>query len=153
MHLLLMPHILLAATQPATNAGFSFSPSPFGATPTPSQPPTSSLFGQAAPQPSPFGAAPQSSPFGAAPQSSPFGASFGLNPLMPSPVPQSQDAAAKEINEIQAAYTPTSPSFKFQYLFLNVVENPALRVKPPNVDDIRWRQVLAQAGGPNNPDK
>ena len=27
------------------------------------------------------------------------------------------------------------------------------RVKPPNVDETRWRQALAQAGGPNNPDR
>ena len=27
------------------------------------------------------------------------------------------------------------------------------RVKPPNVDEMRWRQALAQAGGPNNPDR
>ena len=63
------------------------------------------------------------------------------------------DAAVKEISEISAAYTPSSAGFKFQHLFLNVVENPASRVKPSNVDEIRWRQVLAQAGGPDNPDK
>jgi hypothetical protein len=65
----------------------------------------------------------------------------------------STDAALKEILEIRAAYTSNSPTFKFQHLFLNVVENPAQRVKPANVDEIRWRQVLAQAGGPNNADK
>ncbi len=63
------------------------------------------------------------------------------------------DAAIKEMGEVRAAYTPSSPTFKFQHLFLNVVEDPAQRVKPANVDEIRWRQVLAQAGGPNNADK
>lgn len=64
------------------------------------------------------------------------------------------DTAVKEIQEIRAAYTPNSPAYKFQHLFLNVVENPAQRVKPSNLaDEMRWRQVLAQAGGPNNPDK
>lgn len=134
-----------AATQPPANTGFSFSssPSPFGAP----QAPTTSLFGmQAAPtaQPSPFGAA-------AAPQTTAFGAQTASPLTMP--LAQSQDAAIKEIQDLQVAYTPTSPSFKFQYLFLNVVENPQMRIKPPHVDEIRWRQVLAQAGGPNNPDK
>ena len=36
---------------------------------------------------------------------------------------------------------------------LQVVDNPASHVKPANVDEIRWRQVLSQAGGPNNADK
>ena len=109
------------------------------------------------------------------------------------------DVAVREINEIRAAYTPNSQTYKFQvgilrrsswpdyldsqetlrvteqedggtkrkdaidmnpfvclslqHLFLNVVENPSSRVKPANVDEIRWRQVLAQAGGPDNPDK
>ena len=27
--------------------------------------------------------------------------------------------------ELRAAYTPSSPSYKFKYLFLNVVDNPA----------------------------
>ena len=64
-----------------------------------------------------------------------------------------QDAAIKEINEIRMAYTPASPSYKFNHLFLNVVDNPQQRVKPQNVDEMRWRQAMAQAGGPNNQDK
>ena len=36
---------------------------------------------------------------------------------------------------------------------VQVVDNPASHVKPANVDEIRWRQVLSQAGGPNNADK
>jgi len=63
------------------------------------------------------------------------------------------DAAIKEISEIRGAYTPSSAAYKFQYLFLNVVDNPAQRVKPANVDELRWRQALAQAGGQNNPDR
>lgn len=31
---------------------------------------------------------------------------------------------------------------RFQYLFLNVVENPAARVKPPNVDELQWREAM-----------
>lgn len=58
----------------------------------------------------------------------------------------------QEIGEVRAAYTPSSPTYKFHHLFLNVVEAPGSRVKPPNVDEMRWRQVLAQAGGPNNPE-
>ena len=46
-----------------------------------------------------------------------------------------------------------SPGFKFQHLLLNVVDNPAQRVKPAGVDEMRWRQALAAAGGPDNPDR
>jgi len=58
----------------------------------------------------------------------------------------------REIAEIKAAYTPNSSSYKFQHLFLNVVE-PNQRIKPPGVDEMRWRQAMAAAGGPDNPDK
>lgn len=54
---------------------------------------------------------------------------------------------------IANAFNPSSPEYKFQYLFLSVIENPAQRVKPPQVDETRWRQALAQAGGPDNPSR
>uniref|UniRef100_A0A7S3R929 Nucleoporin Nup54 alpha-helical domain-containing protein n=1 Tax=Dunaliella tertiolecta TaxID=3047 RepID=A0A7S3R929_DUNTE len=67
--------------------------------------------------------------------------------------PQSTDAAVREVLELKAAYTPSSPNYKFKYLFLNVVDNPAQRVKPSGVDEMRWRQAMAAAGGPDNPDR
>ena len=45
------------------------------------------------------------------------------------------------------------PAHTFAFTLLQVVDNPASHVKPANVDEIRWRQVLSQAGGPNNADK
>ncbi len=63
------------------------------------------------------------------------------------------DSAAKEIGEIKASYTPGAPGYKFQYLLLNVVDNPAQRIKPGGVDEMRWRQALAAAGGADNPDR
>lgn len=35
---------------------------------------------------------------------------------------------------------------------LNVVDNPAARVKPAAVDELQWRAALQRAGGPDNPD-
>lgn len=60
----------------------------------------------------------------------------------------------RELEAIVAAYNPTSPGFKFQALFLNVVDNPAQRVKPPGLlDEVKWRQAMRDAGGPSNMDK
>lgn len=33
------------------------------------------------------------------------------------------------------------------------MENPAARVKPPNVDELQWREAMQRAGGPDNPDR
>lgn len=63
------------------------------------------------------------------------------------------DDAVRSIQRIAAAYIPTSPEYRFTHLFLSVVDNPAQRIKPPQVDETRWRQALAQAGGPNNADR
>lgn len=63
------------------------------------------------------------------------------------------DDAVRSLARVANAYTPTNTEFKFQHLFLSVIDNPAQKVKPPHVDETRWRQALAQAGGPNNPDR
>lgn len=34
-----------------------------------------------------------------------------------------------------------------------MVDDPAARVKPPGVDELRWRAALQRAGGPDNPDR
>ncbi|KAF5832326.1 hypothetical protein DUNSADRAFT_11802, partial [Dunaliella salina] len=82
------------------------SPSPFG-----------SVFAPAASSAPAFGAQPQQQQQPPQPQSL-----FGTPPGLP---PQSTDAAVREVLELKAAYTPSSPNYKFKYLFLNVVDNPA----------------------------
>lgn len=62
-------------------------------------------------------------------------------------------SALKELEAVAAAYNPASPKFRFKALFLNVVDNPAARVKPPDVDELQWRAALQLAGGPDNPDR
>lgn len=64
-----------------------------------------------------------------------------------------QDDAVRAITKVQAAYNPASPDFRFQALFVSVVERPEQRVKPPSVDENKWRQALASIKGPNNPQK
>lgn len=67
--------------------------------------------------------------------------------------PQPDFSALKELESIHNACEPSSPQCKFTYLFLNVVDNPAARVKPPNVDELQWRAALQRAGGLDNPDR
>ena len=47
--------------------------------------------------------------------------------------PQPDLAAIKELEAIREAYTAAqaNPRSRFSHLFLNVVDNPASRVKPP----------------------
>jgi len=60
----------------------------------------------------------------------------------------------RELEAVVAGYNPSSTGFKFQSLFLNVVDNPQQRVKPPGLlDEVKWKQALRDAGGPNNMDK
>ena len=46
--------------------------------------------------------------------------------------PQPDLAAIKELEAVREAYTarPDNPRYRFNHLFLNVVDNPASRVKP-----------------------
>lgn len=68
-------------------------------------------------------------------------------------VQQPDFSALKELEAINNACEPNSPQCRFTYLFLNIVDNPAARVKPPNIDELQWRVALQRAGGPNNPDR
>lgn len=97
--------------------------------------PTTSLFGAAAPQ--------QPTLFGAAPTGP---ASFTAPPLQP------DFSAVRELVAVRDAFVPDSERFRFQSLFLNVVPNPAARVKPSGVDDLRWREALQRCGGADNAD-
>lgn len=68
-------------------------------------------------------------------------------------VGQPDFSAQREIEAIAACYDPNNPKFRFNYLFLNVVDNPAARVKPQDADELEWRGALHRAGGLNNPDR
>ena len=46
-----------------------------------------------------------------------------------------------------------NPRYRFEHLLLNVVSNPAARVKPGGVDELAWREALQRAGGADNPDQ
>ena len=64
-------------------------------------------------------------------------------------------AAAREVEAIRDAYTgvPGGGRFRFAHLLLSVVDTPAQRIKPSAVDELRWREALQRAGGPDNPDR
>jgi len=155
------------ASSSAAATPFSFSTSQPASTP--------SLFGaQPASTPSLFGAQPASTPglFGAQPASTPslFGAQPAPTPSLfgqqatavaPAPLafagaaPQVPDLSAiRELESIKDSYVPgpANQRYRFQHLLLNVMENPAARVKPPGVDELQWREALQRAGGPDNPD-
>lgn len=60
----------------------------------------------------------------------------------------------RELEGIATAYMPGHSSYRFQHIFLNVLDNPAQKVKPPFVvDELSWKQAMRDAGGPDNPDK
>lgn len=63
------------------------------------------------------------------------------------------DSAIRELQSIRESYVPApgNSRYKFQYLFLNVVKDPAHRVKPNDIDELQWREALRRAGGPDNP--
>lgn len=139
----LLPHAAPCPHAAATSSSFSFGPSTttsaFGATAAPS------LFGATAATTALVPAAPTGGMFGT--QMAP--AAFGT----PQPPGGAADGAVRQIMELKAAYTPSAPSYKFQHLFLNVVGDPNQRVKPAGVDEMRWRQAMAAAGGQDNPDR
>lgn len=58
----------------------------------------------------------------------------------------------RELVALRDAFVPDSDKFRFQSLFLNVVPNPAARIKPSGVDDLRWREALQRCGGIDSPD-
>lgn len=49
--------------------------------------------------------------------------------------------------------SPSLNSFIDVQVYLNRTFSSTQRVKPPAVDEMRWRQALAAAGGPDNPDR
>ncbi|PRW60937.1 nuclear pore complex NUP54 [Chlorella sorokiniana] len=63
-------------------------------------------------------------------------------------------SAIRELESIKDSYVagPTNQRYRFQHLLLNVVDNPAARVKPAGVDELQWREALQRAGGADNPD-
>ncbi|CAL8466711.1 g6247 [Coccomyxa elongata] len=121
--------------------------------------PSAPAFGTPGSAPAPF------SGFGGA-ASSPFGTTsiFGGQPMQQPQTqmapatfasglpPQPDLAAIKELEAIREAYTaaPDNPRYRFHHLFLNVAPNPAACQKPQVVDELRWREAMQRAGGPNN---
>lgn len=155
------PSLFGAASTPSlfgAQSAAASAPSLFGAQPAASAP---SLFG-AASTPSLFGAQPAAaapSLFGAA--SAPAGGLFGqaapAAAALPfaGAAPQAPDLSAiRELESIKDSYVPgpANQRYRFQHLLLNVVDNPAARVKPAGVDELQWRAALQRAGGPDNPD-
>lgn len=69
--------------------------------------------------------------------------------------PQPDLAAIKELEAIREAYTaaPGNPRYRFQHLFLNVVDNPAACAKPQGVDELRWREAMQRAGAAAGPSR
>ena len=65
--------------------------------------------------------------------------------------PSSLDPS-REMQEIINAYNPNHPDYKFRTYFYNVVKDPRMRVKPQNVSERKWRELLDAVGGENNPD-
>uniref|UniRef100_A0A383VBV5 Nucleoporin Nup54 alpha-helical domain-containing protein n=1 Tax=Tetradesmus obliquus TaxID=3088 RepID=A0A383VBV5_TETOB len=65
----------------------------------------------------------------------------------------SHEAVKRELEGIATAYMPGHSSYRFQHIFLNVLDNPAQKVKPAAVvDELSWKQAMRDAGGPDNPD-
>jgi hypothetical protein len=76
-----------------------------------------------------------------------------LSPLAYNSLIEHEDSK-RALEAIVSAYSPGSTAYKFQHLFLNVVDNPAQRLKPGQVaDELSWKQALRDAGGPDNPDR
>ncbi|KAK9813332.1 hypothetical protein WJX73_000635 [Symbiochloris irregularis] len=64
----------------------------------------------------------------------------------------SDPRAAAEVEAIAAAFGLSQDPVRsrFLHLFLNVVNNPAARQRPPHVDALQWRQAIFRAGGEHN---
>lgn len=96
----------------------------------------------------------QTNTFGGSQQLSLFSAGNAMMPHQHGTGQQlTDDSALRDLQNIQESYmsAPGNSRFKFQYLFLNVVKDPALRIKPKDIDELQWREALRRAGGPDNP--
>lgn len=58
----------------------------------------------------------------------------------------------REVQEIINSYNPNHPDYKFRAYFYNVIKDPRMRVKPQNVSERKWRELLDAVGGENNPE-
>lgn len=58
----------------------------------------------------------------------------------------------REVHEIINSYNPNHPDYKFRAYFYNVIKDPRMRVKPQNVSERKWRELLDAVGGENNPE-
>ncbi|CAL5227117.1 g10026 [Coccomyxa viridis] len=152
-----------AASTPAFGAAGASAPSLFGGTPAFGAA-SSSAFSFAGASTPAFGSTPNA--FGAPTPQSAFGGGglFGA-PAQPQaqtqmaptsfsglPAQPDQLVAIKQLEAIKDAYqaAPNNLRSRFQHLFLNVVDNPASRVKPDGIDELQWREALQRAGGEGN---
>ena len=78
----------------------------------------------------------------------------GLFPQMQQQMQQHPSSLdpTREVQEIVNAYNPNHPDYRFRAYFYNVVKDPRMRVKPQNVSERKWRELLDAVGGENNPD-
>ncbi|GLC45771.1 hypothetical protein PLESTB_001157800 [Pleodorina starrii] len=148
------PSLFGATTAPAMGAPAA-TPSLFGTAPAAAGTTTGGLFGAPAATTAAniFGQPQQ--PQQQQQQTNVFGAAGQAQlPGLVDPSGLTQDDAVRSLTRLAAAYTPSSPDFRFQTLFVSVVERPEQRVKPPGaVDENKWRAALAAIKGPNNPQK
>jgi len=138
-----------------TGLGFNSSqPSPFSTTGASTGAP--SPFAFAKPSFSPIGGQQSTGivPFGGGTQVQGAGGMQQGAMILPGASQPPDDSALRELQSIQESYVsaPGNNRYKFQYLFLNVVKDPAARVKPNDVDELQWREALRRAGGAQNPD-
>jgi len=157
-----------AAQQPASGGLFGAAPAAqlpasggglFGSQPAAASTPGSfsfggastGLFGAAAPAAVQQPAAPASFSFGAGPLA--LGGAAAQAPPAALPPPASAAAStlvpSAEIQAISDALTRSNgnPAYRFRTLLLNIVEAPEQRLRPAGVDELAWREALADAGG------
>jgi nuclear pore complex protein Nup54 len=68
------------------------------------------------------------------------------------PQPAADLSAIKELEALRDAFLAQQGNQRclFQHLFLNVVDDAAARIKPPGVNELKWREAVQRAGGTNN---
>ena len=142
---------LFGSAAPASSAGglFGAAPSTGASTSNPFGAPSTSTALVPASGGGLFGAAPTTPGAGAVTTQQQPNSLFVQAQQVPQ-VPSSLDPV-REVQEIIDSYNPNHPDYKFRAFFYNVIKDPRLRVKPQNVSERKWRELLEAVGGENNP--
>ena len=142
---------LFGSAAPASSAGglFGAAPSTGASASNPFGAPSTSTALVPASGGGLFGAAPTTPGAGAVTTQQQPSSLFAQAQQVPQ-VPSSLDPA-REVQEIIDSYNPNHPDYKFRAFFYNVIKDPRLRVKPQNVSERKWRELLEAVGGENNP--